>query len=237
MSLDCDNLVAGYGKKEVLHGVSLSVPPGSVVSLIGPNGAGKTTTVLALTGFLPCRSGAVHLGDRDVTGWTTSRLIRAGVGVVPSGGRVFEDLTVLENLELGGYLLRGSSAVEAAVSRVCDLFPQLADRKKQHAGLLSGGERQMLAIGRALMLDPSCLVLDEPSLGLSPLAISAMLAGLQRLNAEHAMSILLVEQNVRAALDLSSRSYVMSLGRITEIIEDPDSNAVPDTLSRSFLGG
>lgn len=227
---------SGYGKKEILHSIEFAIPAGQFATLVGPNGAGKSTTVKALFGFLPAWSGQILLDGRQIQSLTTSRRIRAGLGMVPEGAPAFPGLTVRENLELGGYLLRSSAKIRDALEWVWQLFPVLRERDAQQAHTLSGGERQMLAIGRALMLRPRVIVLDEPSLGLSPIVLNSVFEALAQLNRETGVTVVLVEQNVRAAFRVSHCAYVMSVGRITDTIEHPDPGVLPPELGRAFVG-
>lgn len=229
-------MCSGYGKKEVLHDASFTVPRGSFVTLVGSNGAGKSTTVKTLFGFVAATGGQVLFEGNEIHKMRSSQRIRAGLGMVPEGAQVFTGLTVRENLELGGYLLSSSTKVRAALEWVWQLFPRLRERDAQQAQTLSGGERQMLAVGRALMLRPRALVLDEPSLGLSPQVLLAVFDALAQLNRAEGMTVLLIEQNVRAAFRVSDRAYLMRLGRVTEVIEHPDPAILPPELSRAFVG-
>jgi branched-chain amino acid transport system ATP-binding protein len=237
MILTCSGLRAGYGKKEVLRGVDLAIPRGSVVALVGPNGAGKTTLVNAVMGFVASTSGRVVFDSRVISDYRPSTLVRLGIGLVPSGARAFGELSVDENLRLGGYILGSQVATRTAMDWVWECFPIIRERGSQYARTLSGGERQMLAIGRALMLRPRFLMLDEPSLGLSPLMLQSVLGVLKRLCDDGGMTILLVEQNVRAAFSIATHAYVMSLGRIVHEVEQPDPGQLPEELTRAFLGG
>ena len=234
--VEIDRVTAGYGKKEVLREISFDLPPGSITTLVGANGAGKTTTVRALFGFLAISGGRVLLDSVPIQGLPASRRIQAGLGVVPEGGRAFSGLTVRENLELGGYLLRSPARVRDGLQWVWRLFPVLKDRDGQQAQTLSGGERQMLAIGRALMLRPRLLVLDEPSLGLSPMVLSSVFDALRELNQREGLTVLLIEQNVRAAFRIADRGHIMGLGRIARTIEHPDADELPPELTNAFLG-
>ena len=209
--LDVCGLVAGYGGITAVRGVALQVPPGGMVALIGPNGAGKTTLLNALSGFVRPRAGAVRLDGQDVTGRSPHAVARLGLLHVPEGRRVLGPLSVGENLLLGRRAAHGRAP--GRLDEVFDLFPVLAERRAQMAGSLSGGQQQMLAIGRALMGSPRVLLLDEPSLGLSPLMAAAVFAALARLNAT-GLTMLVVEQNARRALGATSHAYVMEGGRI-----------------------
>ena len=211
--LELRNLFVRYGAIHGLEGVSLSVGKGEIVCLIGANGAGKSTTINATSGVVRSASGEILFEGTSIVGRRASEIVRAGIVQVPEGRLVFPDLTVVENLEMGGYT-RPASNARASISRVLELFPRLAERRGQLAGLMSGGEQQMLAIGRALMAEPRVLLLDEPSMGLAPLMIAEIFRMLRRLRVELGLTILLVEQNATAALALADRAYVLSNGRI-----------------------
>ncbi|MCB2185628.1 MAG: ABC transporter ATP-binding protein [Deltaproteobacteria bacterium] len=214
--LEIDGVSFSYGGVRALEDVSLAVAPGEVVSLLGMNGAGKTTLLNIVSGLLRPGRGRVVLGGQDATGWRPQRVVAQGVVQVPEGRQVFAPLTVEENLELGAYLrLRKRQAAQVArdKARVLELFPALAPRLAQPAGTLSGGEQQMLAIGRGLMAHPNLLLLDEPSLGLAPLLAAEILAVIRRLAAD-GVAVLLVEQNALGALSVSQRGYIITGGRI-----------------------
>lgn len=232
--LHVSELVAGYGKKPVLHGISLKVNPGEIVSLIGPNGAGKSTALKAIFGLVKVGSGAVQYNGKEIQNRKPSLNVRAGLNYIPQGSRVFTELTVLENLEVGGYILNGRRELEARIEELLHLFPLLRERKKQVAGSLSGGEKQMLALGRALILRPDLLLLDEPSLGLAPKLAKAAIAKIKEINKQIGTAILLVEQNVREALSISNRAYILKLGRIA--LEDTAENLLEEgNLQKVFL--
>ncbi len=203
-----------YGSIEAMTNVSLDVAPGEIVCLIGANGAGKSTVLNAISGVIPCAAGTISYNGVELTGTSPAKIVRRGVVQVPEGRLVFPDLTVTENLEMGAYT-RMVSELSASFDAVFALFPRLAERREQLAGLMSGGEQQMLAIGRALMAKPSVLLLDEPSMGLAPLVIVEIFRALRRLRDELGLPILLVEQNARAALKLSDRGYVLATGHVT----------------------
>jgi branched-chain amino acid transport system ATP-binding protein len=210
------NLRAGYGSVEVLHGVSLHVAEGEIVTIVGANGAGKSTLLNAVAGTMRPGAGTVSFRGAAVTGLTAESVAAKGCSLVPEGRQIFGDLTVQDNLLLGAYLrLRreGRKTVEKEIDGVCRLFPILAKRREQLAGTLSGGEQQMLALGRALMGNPSLLMLDEPSIGLAPLVVKGIFEVITELRRQ-GRTILLVEQNARAALSIADRGYVMETGRI-----------------------
>lgn len=203
---------AGYGPVKALRGIDMEVHRGEIVSLIGNNGAGKSTCLMTISGILKTSSGSIMLGDNDIAGLPPHRVVQMGISQVPEGRRIFPRLTVYENLQMGAFLDRGNFAT--SLERIYKLFPILDERKKQFGGTLSGGEQQMLAIGRALMSNPDILLLDEPSLGLAPIMVSKIFKTIQEISSE-GITILLVEQNARAALKLSHRGYVLENGSIT----------------------
>jgi ABC-type branched-subunit amino acid transport system ATPase component len=204
-----EDVVSGYGEVEVLHGVSVRVEPGEIVSIIGPNGAGKSTLMKAAFGLLPVKRGRVLLQGQDVTGRAPNDLVRMGMAYVPQVDNVFPSLTIQENLEMGAWVR--SDGFKERLTRVYDLFPALAARPHEKAARLSGGQRQLLAIGRALMLDPIVLLLDEPSASLSPKMVDLVFENIIEINAR-GTAILMVEQNARHALSLSHRAYVLATG-------------------------
>jgi branched-chain amino acid transport system ATP-binding protein len=212
--LQIGDLTVRYGAIEALSGVSLEVSEGEVVTLIGANGAGKSTLLMTVSGLLRGVSGSMWFAGRDITRAAPHRIVRMGVAHVPEGRRVFGDLTVEDNLNLGAYARRASREVREDRARVYALFPQLAQRRGQRAGTLSGGEQQMLAIGRGLMARPRLLLLDEPSLGLAPVLVHDIFEALQKINRDGA-TILLVEQNAHMALRVAARGYVLESGRLT----------------------
>jgi ABC-type branched-subunit amino acid transport system ATPase component len=207
--LQAQGVVAGYGEVEILHGVSLVLNEGEVVAVIGPNGAGKSTLLKALFGLLSVRSGRVELLGREVTNLSADRMVRSGVSYVPQVDNVFPSLTINENLEMGAFVRR--NGLQERLKRVYELFPVLASRRGERAGRLSGGERQMLALARALMLDPKVLLLDEPSASLSPIMVSSIFEKIGEIN-RGGTAILLVEQNAKEALSFSGRAYVLAMG-------------------------
>ena len=216
--LTIENLVAGYGKVQVLHGISLEVPEGRLVTLIGSNGAGKTTTLRALSGMIQPQSGAIRLGGRDIAGLPSYEITRRGMAHSPEGRRVFPTLPVTDNLLLGAFTrftgMRPKGDTTADLDRMFELFPRLRERRTQLAGTLSGGEQQMLAMARALMLNPEVLLLDEPSMGLAPKLVEEVFATVARLK-ERRITMLLVEQFAAAALEVADYGYVMENGRIS----------------------
>jgi len=208
------DLTAGYGPVDVLHQVSLQVHRGEIVSLIGANGAGKSSTLRCISRILRSRCALLEFEGRDIRTLPAHEVVACGLAHVPEGRRIFPRLTVRENLEMGAYRRSDAVAIARDLDRVHALFPILSDRAKQQGGTLSGGEQQMLAIGRALMGSPRLLMMDEPSMGIAPLLVARIFAAVKQLRDE-GMTILLVEQNARAALKLSDRGYVMETGRIT----------------------
>ncbi|HXT03421.1 MAG TPA: ABC transporter ATP-binding protein, partial [Casimicrobiaceae bacterium] len=211
--LEVEELHVAYGGVQAVRGISLEVRAGEIVALLGANGAGKSSTLLAIVGSVRAKSGQVRFDGNNVTASTPDRLVRDGVALIPEGGRVFARQSVAQNLRLGAYVVADAARYRQHADRVYALFPRLAERRTQLAGTLSGGERQMLAIGRALMSGPRLLLIDEPSLGLSPQLVDAVFDGLSNLN-RSGTSLLLVEQNMMLALELATRAYVMQSGRI-----------------------
>lgn len=220
--LEIHDLEVRYGGIQALHGISLSVPQGSIVTLIGANGAGKSTTLRALSGLVPVTAGSILLEGKEITGWPAHRIVGEGLAHVPEGRLVFPELSVRENLMMGAYLRRNRKEIVADLEWVGEFFPRLRERIGQQAGTLSGGEQQMLAIGRALMGRPRCLMLDEPSLGIAPLLVETIFTRLVDLNRERGMTMLLVEQNASLALTVSHHAYVLETGRIH--LEGPSSD-------------
>lgn len=225
--LEVESVRAGYGQAQALWDVSLRVGDGEIVTIIGPNGAGKSTLVNVIAGIHPAWGGRIVFDGTEITALPPHRVCTAGVAVVPEGRQVFADMTVTDNLLIGGYHQAARARRKENYERVCEIFPRLAERANQLAGSLSGGEQQMLAIGRALMAEPRLLLLDEPSLGLAPVIVDTIFEILQRINAE-GVSVLVVEQNVVEALELASRGYVLEQGRIVkeaaaaDLLDDPD---------------
>ena len=222
-----------YGRIQALHGVSLEVNRGEIVTLIGANGAGKTTILKTVSGLLHPRKGTVHFEGKDISQTPAHTLVRAGIGHAPEGRRIFSRLSVLENLQMGAFT-RSAAEARDDMARVFDLFPRLKERTSQRGGSLSGGEQQMLAIGRALMARPRVLLLDEPSLGLSPILVQQIFSIIVEINAA-GTTILLVEQNALQALNIAHRGYVLQTGRV--IMADSAANlAANEDVRRSYLG-
>ncbi len=231
--LSIENLRAGYGAVEVLRGVDIRISHGELIALLGSNGAGKTTLNAVMSGLVPPRSGRVVFDGEDLTGAHYRRIVQAGLIQVPEGRKVFPNLTVLENLELGAFT-RARSRLSENIDRVFVTFPRLRERKAQLAGTMSGGEQQMLAIGRGLMAEPKLLILDEPSLGLSPLLVEELFTLIAKLRAD-GLAILLVEQNVGQSLDIADRAYVMENGSI-RFSGTSSELLASDALRQAYLG-
>jgi branched-chain amino acid transport system ATP-binding protein len=212
--LEIKNLVVSYGAITALHGISLSLKSGSIVTLIGANGAGKTTTLKTISGLLKPRKGEIFYDGKNIAGLPPHQIVKLGLSHVPEGRMIFANLTVLENLQLGAYLQKDKQIVRRELEHVFSLFPRLQERVRQIAGTLSGGEQQMLAIGRALMSKPKLLLLDEPSLGLAPLLVKTIFEKIVEINREQGITILLVEQNANLALEISRFGYVLETGKV-----------------------
>ena len=233
--LSARDLTAGYGQMPILHGVTLEVRAGELVSVIGPNGAGKSTSFKAIVGFVRPTSGRVVFDGQDITGLRPDRVLALGLAYVPQGRIVFPDMTVLENLEMGAYIERDSGKIREALDRVYALFPVLAERRTQRAGTMSGGEQQMVAIGRALMTRPKLVLLDEPSLGLAPKYVSLIFERLAEMK-RAGYTLMVVEQNAARALAVADRGYVLELGR--NRFEGPGPDLLADQeVKRLYLGG
>jgi branched-chain amino acid transport system ATP-binding protein len=234
--LEIKNLVVNYGVITALQGISLRVEAGEIVTLIGANGAGKTTTLRAVSGLLKARGGEVLFEGRPITNMPAHELVKFGIAHVPEGRMVFANLTVMENLRMGAYLLYDKAAIRRELDYVFEVFPRMKEREKQLAGTLSGGEQQMLAIGRALMSKPRFLMLDEPSLGIAPLLVQKIFEKIVEINRDHKITVLLVEQNANLALEVSSRGYVLETGRI--ILNDSSAALRENPQVKSaYLGG
>jgi branched-chain amino acid transport system ATP-binding protein len=233
--LEARSLHAGYGETRVLHGIDFAVEQGGVTALLGANGAGKTTTLRAICGMVRASSGEIRLGEDRIDGRATEDIVQLGVAHVPDGRGTFVELTVEENLRLGAYIRRDRQGIAADFERVFGYFPRLRERFRQQAGTLSGGEQQMLAIARALLLRPRLLLLDEPSFGLAPLIVQEIFAIMHRIRSEQGVSILLVEQNASLALEISEQAYLLETGRI--VISGPAAEIRRDeSIRRSYLG-
>jgi len=232
--LTLDNVSAHYGKIQALHGVSLHINQGEIVTLIGANGAGKTTLLGTLCGEPRATQGSITFDGKIITDWQTARIMREAIAIVPEGRRVFSRMTVDENLAMGGFFAERQQ-YQQRIQRVYELFPRLLERRVQRAGTMSGGEQQMLAIGRALMSQPRLLLLDEPSLGLAPIIIQQIFDTIEQLRRE-GMTIFLVEQNANQALKLADRGYVLENGHV--VLEDSGEALLANEAVRSaYLGG
>jgi branched-chain amino acid transport system ATP-binding protein len=212
--LQVENLHVSYGAIKALHGVSLKVPKGSIVTLIGANGAGKSTTLRAVSGLVKSAAGSIQYDGQEISKLPAHKIVGRGLCHVPEGRMIFSNLTVHENLKMGAYLQRDRKWIAEQTDYVFGLFPRLKERENQSAGTLSGGEQQMLAIGRALLGKPKFLMLDEPSLGIAPLLVKTIFERIVEINREQGLTILLVEQNANLALDISSYAYVLETGKI-----------------------
>jgi branched-chain amino acid transport system ATP-binding protein len=230
------NIAVNYGAIRALHGISLTVDAGSIVTLIGSNGAGKSTTLRTVSGLLKPASGTITYNGERIDGQAPHRIVARGLCQVPEGRMVFANLTVRENLMMGAYLQHDAASVRRERDYVFSVFPRLAEREKQQAGTLSGGEQQMLAIGRALMAQPKFLMLDEPSLGIAPLLVKSIFAQIVEINRSRGITMLLVEQNANLALEIATHGYVLETGRI--ILHDTSAALRADPKVRSaYLGG
>ena len=233
--LEIRNLHVSYGGIAALHGISLEVPAGSIVTLIGGNGAGKSSTLRAISGIAKVASGSIVFEGRDITNKPAHEIVALGMAHSPEGRMVFSNLTVLENLHMGAHLRRDRVAISSDLERIFTLFPRLKERLPQTAGTLSGGEQQMLAIARALMSKPRCLLLDEPSLGIAPILVQTIFSRIVEINRELGLTILLVEQNANLALRIASHGYVLETGRI--ILNDTTESLRTNPAVRSaYLG-
>jgi branched-chain amino acid transport system ATP-binding protein len=233
--LTLENVDVFYGNIQALHGISLHVEEGEIVTLIGCNGAGKTTTLRTISGLIAPRAGSIRFEGRQIEGMPAERIVGLGMAHSPEGRRIFTNLTVRENLEMGGYLERDRKKSAERLDRVYSLFPRLLEREGQSGGTLSGGEQQMLAIGRALMAGPRLLLLDEPSLGIAPILVQEIFREIAEINRQFNTTILLVEQNAQIALKLANRGYVLETGNI--VLEDKASNLLDNPqVKEAYLG-
>ncbi len=233
--LKIDNINLYYDGIHALKGVSLEVPEGKIISLIGSNGAGKTSTLRTISGLNRPKSGSIMYNDLDLLKISPEKLVNMGIVQVPEGRRIFAPMTVYENLELGAYLRKDKAAIEKDLQNVFERFPRLKERKKQLAGTLSGGEQQMLAIGRALMTGPKILLLDEPSMGLAPILVREIFNIIKELN-EIGITILLVEQNAKMALSIADYAYVLETGKV--VLEGTGEElSASDEIQKAYLGG
>jgi branched-chain amino acid transport system ATP-binding protein len=232
--LRLQGLCACYGEARALDDISLEVAPGSIAAVIGPNGAGKSTLLKVISGVMPASAGRLMLDGREAGHEPVSSRVRAGIAHCPEGRRIFPFMTVRENLEVGGFTIRGKRVIDSRIDRIFDLFPKLRERERQLAGTLSGGEQQMVAIGRALMIEPKLLLLDEPSLGLSPV-MAELVSGYIRDIRNEGVGIVLVEQNAELALRLSDIAYILENGRVV-LQGTPADVAARDDVRRAYLG-
>ena len=228
--LKISDLVVSYGGIEALKKISVDVPDGQIVTLIGANGAGKSTLLRSIIGLVKIQSGSISYNDQAINGLNSQKIVQTGITLVPEGRRVFPNLTVLENLQIGAYMRNDSEGIQQDIEKIYKLFPRLEERHWQMAGTLSGGEQQMLAVGRALMCKPKLLMMDEPSLGLAPLIIKDIFSIIQKIN-KQGVTILLIEQNANMALKIADKAYVLETGRISmegtgaELLENPEIKA------------
>ena len=232
--LKLDNINLYYGVIHALHDVSLNVNQGEIVTLIGANGAGKTSTLKAITGLAPIKSGSITFKNKELTNMKANKIVALGLSHVPEGRRVFPQLTIRENLELGAYLRKDKLEIKKDLELIYSRFPRLKEREKQQAGTLSGGEQQLLAIGRALMIRPEMLILDEPSMGLAPLVVNDIFDTIVEIN-KNGTTILLVEQNANKALAIANRAYVLETGKI---VQSGDAKVLlnDDSIRSAYLG-
>lgn len=232
--LEVENLEVYYGMIQALKGVSFSVNEGEIIALIGANGAGKTTTLHSVSGILPSSAGSIVYNGKNITKMAAHKIVEAGISHVPEGRRVFAQLSVLENLKMGAYIRKDKAEIESDINDIYKRFPRLEERKNQLAGTLSGGEQQMLAMGRALMARPKIILMDEPSMGLSPIYVSEIFDIIKSIN-ENGTTVLLVEQNAKKALSIANRAYVLETGNIVtsgdakELIND-------EAIKKAYLG-
>jgi branched-chain amino acid transport system ATP-binding protein len=232
--LEVKDIHTFYGNIEALKGISLTVEEGEIVTLIGSNGAGKSTTLRSISGLTPPRQGSITFRGREIGETPPQDIVKMGISLSPEGRHIFPRMTVRENLDLGAYLRNDSTAISNDLDRVFDLFPRLKEREKQKAGTMSGGEQQMLAIGRSLMAQPKLLLLDEPGMGLAPILVQRIYETVEEINRQ-GTTILLVEQNANAALDTASRGYVLETGSVALADEAQKLKANPE-VQRAYLG-
>ncbi|MBI9106603.1 MAG: ABC transporter ATP-binding protein [Spirochaetales bacterium] len=233
--LKIENLKTYYGNIQALKGINIEISEGEIVTLIGANGAGKTTTLMSISGVVPPRSGKISFNGKDITGIAPDAIVPLGIIQVPEGRRIFPDLTITENLDMGAFLRKDDAGIKRDMDYVFNLFPILAERRSQRGGTLSGGEQQMLAISRALMAKPKLLLLDEPSLGLAPILVQLIFDIIKKINKEQKTTVFLVEQNANMALKTAHKGYVMETGRIT--MADTCANLLKnDEVRKAYLG-
>jgi len=232
--LELDDVQTYYGNIQALKGISIKVEEGECVTLIGSNGAGKSTTLRSISGLTPPRSGSIKLADQEISHLPAQEIVRLGICQSPEGRKCFQRMTVRENLELGAFLRRDSGGIRSDLERVYELFPRLKERETQKAGTMSGGEQQMLAIGRALMGDPKLLLLDEPSMGIAPILVERIYETIAQIN-QQGTTILLVEQNANFALEVSKRGYVLETGAVVMTDESTALRTNPE-VQKAYLG-
>ena len=233
--LSIDNINVYYGAIHALKGISVEVNEGEIVTLIGANGAGKSTILRTISGILKPKTGKIIFEGKEIAGMAAQDIVKLSISQVPEGRRVFANMTVLENLELGAYIRNDKKGIKEDIEKIFDRFPQLTQRRSQLAGTMSGGEQQMLAMGRALMSRPRLLLLDEPSMGLAPLLVKEIFSIIKEINAS-GTTVLLVEQNAHMALSIASRAYVLETGRIT-LAGDAKELAASEAVQKAYLGG
>ena len=233
--LEINNLHVHYGGIHALQGISLEVPDGKIIALLGSNGAGKSTTLRTISGIVKPDEGEVVFNGENILGLKSFEVLRKGIAMVPEGRKVFRNLTVFENIEMGAYIRNDKKEIEEDIQDLFRLFPRLEERKKQSAGTLSGGEQQMLALARALISRPKLIMIDEPSLGLAPVLSQSVLRKLKELNESEGQTILLIEQNARAALSISDYAYILETGSI--VLQGVASDLIKDdSVRKSYLG-
>ena len=233
--LEVKDLQVFYGVIQALKGISFEVDKGEIVTLIGANGAGKTTTMQTIIGLIPSKSGSIHYNEKEITKMPSHKIVASGISQVPEGRRIFQELSVYDNLMLGAYLQKDQKRIKDDIENVFDQFPILGERRTQIAGTLSGGEQQMLAMSRALMAHPTLLMMDEPSMGLSPLLVSQVFDIIKDMN-DKGITILLVEQNAEKALKIADRAYVLETGAITAAGTGAELASSPE-IRKAYLGG
>ena len=234
--LEVNDLNVYYGAIHAIKNISFEIKKGEIVTLIGANGAGKTSSLHAISGLLTPKSGEISLNGLNITNIEAHKLVNLGMAHVPEGRRIFTNLTVLENLEMGAFIRNDKDKIKKDLNNIFDMFPRLAERKKQLAGTMSGGEQQMLAIARALMSRPELLLMDEPSMGLAPILVQEIFKTIEKINKENNVTILLVEQNAHMALSIANRAYVLETGKII-MSGDANELANNDDIKKAYLGG
>jgi len=233
--LKIKNISTYYGNIQALKDISIDVAEGEIITLIGANGAGKSTTLMSLSGIVPIRSGSIEFEGKEISSMSPDKIVSLGISQVPEGRRIFPQLSVKENLDMGAFLRNDKEEIKKDIEYIFSLFPRLAERRSQQGGTLSGGEQQMLAISRALMARPRLLLLDEPSLGLAPLIVQQIFEIIKKVNKENNTTIFLVEQNANMALKIAHRGYVLETGRIS-LTDDADKLLSNEDVKRAYLG-